>query len=150
MSSNSSDSPTRLTIGQAAKGSGISAKMIRYYERVGLIPDASRTEAGYRTYDAQDVHALVFIRRARDLGFTVKKIKELLRLWQDHTRSSSEVQALARAHVEELTHQLHQLQSIIDTLSHLVTHCHGDERPDCPIIKNLADLMGQESDRDLP
>jgi Cu(I)-responsive transcriptional regulator len=128
-----------VNIGQAAKLSGVSAKMIRHYEEVGLIPAASRTEAGYRQYGEAEVHSLRFIRHARDLGFSIPQIGELVGLWQNRRRSSSRVKALALAHVAELERKVASLQAMKDTLQHLATCCHGDDRPECPILDRLAD-----------
>ena len=128
-----------VNIGQAAKLSGVSAKMIRHYEEVGLIPAVSRTEAGYRQYSEAEVHSLRFIRHARDLGFSIAQIGELVGLWQNRRRSSSRVKALALAHVAELERKLASLQAMKDTLQHLATCCHGDDRPECPILDRLAD-----------
>jgi Cu(I)-responsive transcriptional regulator len=126
-----------MNIGQLATASGVSAKMIRHYEEVGLIRRASRTHAGYRVYDQQDVHTLRFVRRARDLGFSIKHIGQLLSLWQDRRRSSSTVRALALRHVADLDAKIEQLLAMRRTLEHLVRHCHGDSRPDCPILDEL-------------
>jgi MerR family copper efflux transcriptional regulator len=131
------DSP--MNIGEAAKASGVSAKMIRHYESVGLFPEASRTEAGYRQYGDKDVHTLRFIRRSRDLGFSIEQIRELLGLWQNRRRPSRHVKALAQAHIEELEQKLQELQAMKETLQHLVHCCHGDDRPDCPILEQLAE-----------
>ncbi|MEQ1683850.1 MAG: Cu(I)-responsive transcriptional regulator [Burkholderiaceae bacterium] len=128
-----------VNIGQAAKLSGVSAKMIRHYEEVGLIPAASRTESGYRQYGEAEVHSLRFIRHARDLGFSIAQIGELVGLWQNRRRSSSKVKALALAHVAELERKVASLQAMKDTLQHLASCCHGDERPECPILDRLAD-----------
>jgi Cu(I)-responsive transcriptional regulator len=128
-----------VNIGQAAKASGVSAKMIRHYEEVGLIPAANRTESGYRQYTEADVHSLRFIRHARDLGFSIAQIGELVGLWQNRRRSSSRVKALALAHVAELERKVTSLQAMKDTLQHLATCCHGDDRPECPILDRLAD-----------
>ncbi len=128
-----------MNIGQAAKLSGVSAKMIRYYEQVGLIPQASRSEAGYRTYSLPDVHSLRFIRRSRDLGFSVKQISALLVLWYDRDRASADVKAMALAHVAELQAKIAELQAMAQTLNHLADHCHGNDRPDCPILAELAE-----------
>ena len=128
-----------VNIGQASKASGVSAKMIRHYEEVGLIPAASRTEAGYRQYSEADVHSLRFIRQARDLGFSIVQIGELVGLWQNRRRSSSRVKALALAHVAELERKVAGLQAMKDTLQHLAACCHGDDRPECPILDRLAD-----------
>jgi Cu(I)-responsive transcriptional regulator len=125
-------------IGQAAAASGVSAKMIRHYESVALLPPAARTEAGYRQYTDKDVHALRFIRRSRDLGFSLDEIRELLSLWHDRDRPSRQVRALAQQHIEDLTAKLHELQAMKATLEHLVHCCHGDDRPDCPILQELS------------
>ena len=127
-----------MNIGQAATASGVSAKMIRHYEGVGLFPQALRTEAGYRQYGDSDVATLRFIRHSRGLGFSIEQIRELLALWQDRKRPSRQVRALAQAHIEELDAKLHELQAMKATLEHLVHCCHGDDRPDCPIIDTLA------------
>lgn len=127
-----------MIIGDAAKASGVSAKMIRYYESVGLIPEAARTDAGYRVYTDSEVHALRFIRRARDLGFSVKAIAQLLALWQDRDRSSADVKTFALMHVEELHAKIAELKAMARTLQHLADHCSGDDRPDCPILADLA------------
>lgn len=126
-----------MNIGQAAAATGVSAKMIRHYESVGLLPPASRTDAGYRQYSERDVNMLRFIRHARDLGFSLGQIRELLELWQNRRRSSRQVKALAEAHVAEIDMKLAELQGMRATLAHLVHCCHGDERPDCPIIDTL-------------
>lgn len=128
-----------MNIGQAAKASGVSAKMIRYYEQTGLIPKAIRSEAGYRNYSPSDVHTLRFIRRARDLGFSVEQIGELLALWRDRSRASADVKAVALAHVTGLKAKIAELQAMARTLEHLAANCQGDDRPDCPIIEELAD-----------
>jgi Cu(I)-responsive transcriptional regulator len=127
-----------LNIGDAAKASGVSAKMIRHYEGVGLLPEAARSEAGYRQYTDKDVHVLRFIRHSRDLGFSIEQIRELLGLWQNRARPSRQVKALAAAHVQELDAKLKELQAMKSTLEHLVHCCHGDDRPDCPILDTLA------------
>jgi Cu(I)-responsive transcriptional regulator len=128
-----------VNIGQAAKASGVSAKMIRHYEEVGLIPAASRTESGYRQYSEAEVHNLRFIRHARDLGFSIPQIGELVGLWQNRRRASSRVKALALAHVAELERKVAHLQAMKETLQHLAHCCQGDERPECPILDRLAD-----------
>lgn len=125
-------------IGQAAKASGISTKMIRHYEEVGLLPAASRTFSGYRTYNHQDVHMLRFIRHARDLGFSIKQIGDLLSLWRDKNRPSSKVKSLASEHIEMLNQKIQELNNMKAALMRLVSCCHGDERPDCPILDQLA------------
>jgi Cu(I)-responsive transcriptional regulator len=128
-----------MNIGEAAKVSGVSAKMIRYYEATGLIAKASRSDAGYRHYSEMDVHTLRFIRRARDLGFTMEQIAQLLALWRDRSRRSADVKRLALAHIAVLRHKIAELEAMAATLSHLATHCHGDDRPHCPILANLAE-----------
>ena len=127
-----------MNIGEAAKASGVSAKMIRHYESVGLFPEALRTESGYRQYSDKEVATLRFVRQSRDLGFSIEQIRQLLGLWQDRKRPSRQVRALAQAHIEELDDKLKELQSMKATLEHLVSCCHGDDRPDCPIIESLA------------
>ena len=127
-----------MTIGEAARLSGVSAKMIRWYEARGLLPPAERSEAGYRRYTEADVHTLRFVRRARDLGFTVDGIADLLALWRDRSRRSAEVKALAAGHIAALRRRVAELEGMVGTLSHLAESCHGDERPDCPILADLA------------
>ena len=129
-----------MNIGQASRASGVSAKMIRYYESVGLIRPADRTASNYRDFSARDVNDLRFIKRARNLGFSVEEITRLLGLWRDHERPSREVKAIAQRHVEELDARIAEMQSIADTLRHLAHACAGDERPDCPILENLQAL----------
>jgi MerR family copper efflux transcriptional regulator len=129
---------TMLNIGQAAAASGVSTKMIRHYEEVGLLPAARRTDSGYRQYGESDVQTLRFVRHSRDLGFSIEQIRELLGLWQDRKRPSRQVRALAQAHIEELDAKLRELQAMKASLENLVRCCHGDERPDCPIIETLA------------
>jgi MerR family copper efflux transcriptional regulator len=136
-----------MNIGEAAKRSGVPAKTIRYYESVGLIAPARRSEAGYRIYDARDVQTLRFVQRARNLGFSVKQVGELLQLWRDRARSSADVKAVARSHLTEIDRRMAELQSMRDTLEHLIERCHGDARPDCPILADLAGEPAQESDR---
>lgn len=128
-----------MNIGQAAKFSGVSAKMIRYYEQIGLIPKAIRSDAGYRHYSASDAHSLRFIRRARDLGFSVDQISGLLVLWHDRDRASADVKAMALSHVTALKAKIAELQAMAQTLEHLADHCHGNDRPDCPILADLAE-----------
>jgi Cu(I)-responsive transcriptional regulator len=137
---------TTMNIGEAAKASGVSAKMIRHYESVGLFPEAARTDSGYRQYTDKEVSTLRFIRQSRDLGFSIEQIRELLGLWQNRRRSSRQVKALAQAHIEELDAKLEELQEMKATLEHLVHCCQGDDRPDCPIIEKLeadADVAGE-------
>lgn len=126
-----------MNIGEASKASGVSAKMIRYYEDIALIPPAARSESGYRSYARKDVHRLRFIRRARDLGFSVAEISELLGLWNDRSRQSADVKRLAQAHIVELEDRIRHLREMADTLQELIGCCAGDERPDCPILASL-------------
>ena len=128
-----------MNIGEAAKASGVNAKLIRHYESIGLIPKANRTEAGYRVYDENEVHILKFIRRARRLGFSMIEIKKLVGLWRNKNRVSSEVKQLAITHLEDLENKIRDLQEMADSLRYLASHCHGDERPDCPILQNLSE-----------
>ena len=127
-----------MNIGAAAKASGLSAKMIRYYESIGLLHAANRSDNGYRHYSPQDLQQLAFIKRARDLGFTLEEVGKLLALWQDRERASADVKALAASHIAELERKISELVSLRNSLRELVTSCHGDQRPDCPIIKALA------------
>ncbi|KAA0911039.1 Cu(I)-responsive transcriptional regulator [Pusillimonas sp. ANT_WB101] len=127
-----------MNIGEAATASGISPKMIRYYESIGLMRPVQRTAAGYRVYDYHEVQTLGFIKRSRELGFSLERIRTLLGLWEDTARQSADVKKLARKHIDELDEDIRKLQSIRDQLQHLVEHCHGDNRPDCPIIDGLA------------
>jgi MerR family copper efflux transcriptional regulator len=127
-----------LNIGQAAAASGVTVKMIRHYEEVGLLPAASRPASGYRQYGESDVQTLRLVRHSRDLGFSIAQISELLGLWQNRKRPSRQVRALADAHIEELDEKLRELQAMKATLEHLVHCCHGDDRPECPIIETLA------------
>lgn len=127
-----------MNIGEAAKASGVSAKMIRHYESIGLLSPASRSDSGYRRYGEKDIGNLRFIRRARDLGFSLEEIQNLLGLWQDRTRPSREVKALAQKHLNFLDKKLEEILSMKTTLAHLVSCCHGDERPECPILEGLA------------
>ncbi len=130
-----------MNIGDAAKTSGVSAKMIRYYESIGLVPNAGRTGAGYRVYTDTDVQMLRFIRRSRDLGFPVEKIATLLALWRDRSRQSADVKRLATDQIDGLERKVREMQAMIDTLRHLADACSGDHRPECPI---LADLGGRD------
>lgn len=124
-------------IGEAAQRSGVSAKMVRHYESLGLLPAVHRTEAGYRQYGEAEVHTLRFIRRARDLGFSMAEIAELVKLWQNRRRSSADVRRIALRHVEELTRKMQEMEQMRRTLQHLVHCCQGDQRPDCPILEEL-------------
>lgn len=125
-------------IGEASKRSGVTAKMIRHYESLGLFKEARRTDAGYRLYDDADIHTLLFIRRARDLGFSIKEIQQLVSLWQNRRRASADVRRIAQAHIVALETKIEELQGMRRTLEQLVRHCHGDARPDCPILDDLA------------
>ncbi|KKB76465.1 hypothetical protein VW35_16825 [Devosia soli] len=127
-----------MNIGQAADASGVSAKMIRYYEQIGLIRPPSRTGSNYRVYGSDEVHILRFIRRARTLGFSIEETGALLALWQDKTRASAEVRDIASEHISALETKIAELESMVGTLKHLVHCCHGDNRPDCPILDDLA------------
>ncbi len=130
-----------MNIGQASDASGVSAKMIRYYESIGLIAPANRTNSGYRQYSDNDVQALRFVRRARDLGFSIERIKTLLGLWHDRGRKSADVKKLARQYIAELEQDIAKLQLIRDELEHLVHCCQGNNRPECPILDGLANRM---------
>lgn len=125
-------------IGEASALAGVSAKMIRHYESIGLIPEAARTFAGYRLYSDADVHRLQFIKRARTLGFSIKQIEALLSLWDDRSRASADVKRLAKAHAAELAQRIAEMQAMQRTLESLARRCHGDNRPDCPILDDLA------------
>ncbi|MBA3599445.1 MAG: Cu(I)-responsive transcriptional regulator [Methylibium sp.] len=129
-----------LNIGEAAARSGVSAKMVRHYESLGLLPSVARTESGYRQYGERQVHMLRFIRRARDLGFSIAEITQLLKLWQNRRRASSDVKRIALAHVADLERRMAEMATMKQTLEHLAACCHGDSRPDCPIL----DELGQE------
>ena len=131
-----------MNIGQVSKASGISAKMIRYYETIDLVPKAGRTEGGYRDYSPADIHRLRFIRRARDLGFSFDQVRELLKLWTDKRRSSGNVKKVALEHIAELELRAAQLEDMIRTLKHLADACEGNHRPDCPIIDELESGHG--------
>lgn len=125
-------------IGEAARASGVSAKMIRHYEAIGLLPPARRTEAGYRLYGEQDVRLLQFIHRGRALGFSLEQVANLLALWQDKDRASADVRRLAAAHIDELERKIAELEAMKRTLQALAHSCHGDQRSDCPILDDLA------------
>ena len=127
-----------MNIGQAAQASGVSAKMIRYYESIGLVSEVGRTDAGYRQYSDTEVQTLRFIKRSRDLGFSIARIKTLLGLWNDKDRKSADVKKLARQYIAELELDIEKLQSIRDQLQYMADCCHGNNRPDCPIIDDLA------------
>ena len=130
-----------MNIGEAASASGVSAKMIRYYESVGLIGPAARSDAGYRRYGPADVQTLRFLRRARGLGFSVDQMRELLALWRDQHRASAEVKRLALAHAEALEAKAEAIAEMSRALRHLAASCGGDARPDCPILDGLADVQ---------
>lgn len=125
-------------IGGASKAAGVSAKMIRHYESLGLLAAARRTHAGYRIYDDNDIHTLRFVRRARDLGFSIKEIEQLLGLWRNRRRTSAEVRRVAQQHIDGLNQKIDELQAMKRTLERLVHDCHGDHRPECPILEDLA------------
>jgi len=133
-----------MNIGQAAQASGLSAKMIRYYEQTGLIPPARRNESGYRNYAPSDVHMLRFIRRGRELGFAMPQISELLSLWRDKSRQSAEVKRIAAAHMNELREKIDGLEQMANTLQTLIECCAGDNRPDCPILTDLENASGPD------
>ncbi|MES2740436.1 MAG: Cu(I)-responsive transcriptional regulator [Pseudomonadota bacterium] len=140
-----------MNIGQAASRSGVSAKMIRYYESIELIKPGRRTEAGYRIYDESELPTLRFIKRARNLGFSLEQIRGLLSLWQDERRASADVKSIALAHVAELDARIAELSAMRDTLSELAASCHGDARSDCPILHELASrAAGTASDMGAP
>ncbi len=127
-----------VAIGSAARLSGVSAKMVRHYESLGLLPPVARTDSGYRQYAEADVHTLQFIKRARELGFSMVEIAELVGLWNDRKRASASVKRIAQKHVDDLTQRIEAMQAMQRTLMALLDHCHGDERPDCPILEDLA------------
>ena len=127
-----------MNIGEASRASGVSAKMIRYYEETGLIPPAGRTGSGYRTYGPKEVQILRFVRRARDLGFPMDKVAELLALWRDRERASADVKRLAQDQISALEHRIIEMGAMRETLEHLVRSCAGDTRPDCPILDDFG------------
>ena len=131
-----------MNIGQAARESGLSAKMIRHYESIGLLRPAVRSDGGYRLYQAADLHTLSFIKRSRDLGFSLEEVARLLTLWQDRQRASADVKQLAGRHIEALNRRIDELSNLRDTLQHLMENCQGDDRPDCPILQELASGSG--------
>lgn len=128
-----------VKIGEAAKASGVNAKMIRHYEKIGLMPKPDRSDGGYREYDPEAVHHLRFIRRSRDLGFSMKETKQLLGLWRNRSRSSAEVKKLAQSHIRSLETKIDELRAMSDALKKLAKDCHGDQRPECPILADLAE-----------
>lgn len=127
-----------VNIGEAARQSGVSAKMLRHYESLGLLGEVARTDGGYRLYSAADVHTLRFIKRCRDLGFSMAEIGELVGLWQNKRRASANVKKVAQKHMDELSERIAAMQAMQRTLSTLLDCCHGDDRPDCPILDDLA------------
>jgi MerR family transcriptional regulator, copper efflux regulator len=127
-----------MNIGNASRESGVSVKMVRHYESIGILPKAARTEGNYRLYGPNEVHTLRFIKRARDLGFSMEDIRELLGLWQSKSRRSASVKKIVGAHVEDLKRKIVELESMVKTLEHLAHHCRGDYRPECPILDDLA------------
>lgn len=139
-----------MNIGEAAKASGVSAKMLRYYESIGLVPQAGRTAAGYRTYGPREVDTLRFIRRARDFGIPMDRVKVLVGLWQDKARSSREVKRIAQQHVAELDTKIVELTAMRDALAGLAKACHGDARPDCPILQDLEGTAPNPSHPRVP
>ena len=132
-----------MKIGEAAEASGVSAKMIRYYESIGLLAKAARRENSYRDFDLRDVHDLRFIKRARNLGFSVEEITRLLELWRDAARSSREIKQITNAHIADLEARIAELQGMVSALKHLALHCHGNDRPDCPILDDLAGAQAE-------
>jgi len=127
-----------LDIGRASKASGVSVKMIRHYEAIGLLMNVARTHANYRVYSDKDVHTLRFIKRARMLGFAMDDIRELLALWQNKSRPSAAVKKIAAGHMQDLKRRIQEMQSMVATLEHLTHNCHGDGRPECPILDDLG------------
>lgn len=126
-----------MNIGEVAELSEVNSKMIRRYEDQGIIPKAGRTLSGYRQYTEKDVHVLRFVKRSRELGFSMKDVKQLVSLWRNKNRPSSQVKSIASKHIEELEKKLLEIQSMLSTLKHLTKNCHGDRRPDCPILDGL-------------
>ncbi|MGJ7557407.1 Cu(I)-responsive transcriptional regulator [Variovorax sp. RB2P76] len=129
-----------VAIGEAAQRSGVSARMVRHYEGLGLLPAVARTESGYRQYGEADIHTLRFIKRSRDLGFSMEEIAELVGLWHNRRRASASVKRIAQKHLGELEQRIADMQAMRNTLSHLVHCCHGDARPDCPILDDLSQI----------
>ncbi len=139
-----------MNIGEASKASGVSTKMIRYYESIGLINSPLRTESGYRVYSENEIHALRFISQARDLGFSVDQMNSLLTLWRDRSRASADVKDIALEHIRVLDEKARALKAMSDTLRHLADNCHGDGRPDCPIIEGFASAAAPEPKKRQP
>jgi MerR family copper efflux transcriptional regulator len=127
-----------VNIGEAARRSGVSAKMVRHYEALGLLPRVGRTDSGYRQYSETEVHTLRFIKRARDLGFSMAEIGELVGLWQNRRRASANVRRIAQKHADDLGERIAAMQAMRQTLAHLIHCCHGDDRPECPILEDLG------------
>ncbi len=127
-----------VNIGEAAKRSGVNAKLIRHYESIGIVPKAGRSDSGYRTYSEADIHILSFVKRSRNLGFSMKEIKKLVGLWRNKSRASSDVKSLAVKHIEDMEQKISELEAMVQTLRHLAKTCHGDGRPDCPILNDLG------------
>lgn len=140
MSRAASPSAAPVNIGEAARASGVSTKMVRHYEALGLLGAVARTDAGYRQYTPADIHTLRFIKRARDLGFSMAEIGDLVGLWHNRQRASSEVKRIASRHLMQLEERIQSLQDMRRTLQNLLHHCHGDDRPECPILDELAGL----------
>lgn len=130
-----------LDIGRASKASGVSVKMIRHYEAIGLLKNVARTYANYRVYSENNVHTLRFIKRARSLGFAMQDVRQLLALWQNRSRPSAAVKKIAGGHMQDLKRRIVEMQSMVATLEHLTHNCHGDNRPDCPILEDLASAV---------
>ncbi|TVP88831.1 MAG: Cu(I)-responsive transcriptional regulator [Pseudomonadaceae bacterium] len=133
-----------MNISEVARASGLSARMIRHYEQIGLLPEVARSAAGYREYSDNELHSLRFIQHARSLGFSMEQIAQLLALWQNRQRSSGEVKQLVQGHLQELEQKIRDLQAMHDTLAQLASCCHGDSRPECPIIDSLANSSASE------
>ncbi|WP_427912861.1 Cu(I)-responsive transcriptional regulator [Ramlibacter sp. MMS24-I3-19] len=131
-----------MNIGEAAQKAGVTPKMVRHYEALGLLPKVHRTESGYRVYTGNEVHTLRFIKRSRDLGFSMAEIAELVKLWQDRRRPSASVRKVASAHLADLDRKIQELEAMRNTLRHLIHCCQGDDRPDCPILEDLEGLSG--------
>jgi MerR family copper efflux transcriptional regulator len=129
-----------LNIGEAARLSGISTRMVRHYESLGLLGDVHRSDSGYRQYSAAEVHTLRFIKRSRDMGFSMEQVAELVDLWHNRRRTSASVKRIAQSHLDELEQRIAAMQGMQRTLAHLVHCCHGDQRPDCPILDDLAGI----------
>lgn len=139
-----------MNIGEASGASGVSAKMIRYYEQIGLIAPKGRTESNYRVYGAEEVHVLRFIKRARSLGFSLEETETLLKLWQDKSRTSASVKEIATTHINDLERRIAEMQGMVKTLKHLSHCCGGDHRPDCPILDDLAGESPVKGERAAP